>query len=95
MSIKSELVCYSNNALDIYSGALGSDLGRTPDILIDVFRGFHQSFQVKHGTVSRLWHNRFLLNPFLFIILHSSYQPTLCNLYIESRKINQKQKNKA
>jgi hypothetical protein len=52
-------------------------------------RGFLQSLQTNAGIVPRLGHNRFLPNPFQFIIHDSSYYPPLYSLDTE-RVVNTK-----
>jgi hypothetical protein len=55
------------DALDLYSEVLGSNLGREighPE----VYHEFPQSLQANSGIILRLGHDRFLPNPFTFII---------------------------
>jgi hypothetical protein len=61
----------------------------TPAILAEDFRDFPQSLQENSGMVPRLGHDRFLPNPFRYIIIHLlSCHPTLYGLDTELREIS-------
>jgi hypothetical protein len=70
----------SGDATDLHSGGFGWSLGR--DTMYEDFRGFLQPLQANAEIICRLGHDRFLPNPFQFVIHQSSHYSTLyivCN----------------
>jgi hypothetical protein len=64
------------NAQDLYSGGAQFDFQSEHRL----FRGLPQSLQSNSRIVPGLGPDRFLLNPFQFIVHQSFYHPTLCSL---------------
>jgi hypothetical protein len=71
---------------------LGSNLGRSTGYSERISRYFPQSLQTNAGIVTRLGHDRFLPNPFQFIIHLSPSHPTLNTIDTEKTSLNYPQK---
>jgi hypothetical protein len=70
---------------------LGSNLYKDAAYPDGSFRGYHQLLHENTGIVSRLGYDRFLPNPFPFIIYQSSYHSTIYSIdTYQRRKINHK-----